>query len=103
MAEVSKKPFKKVKQWAEKQLAYTLHKPVRIHFKRNPVLVNSIDQIWQADLADVSNLSKENRGYKYLLTVIDVFSKFSFVVALKNKSATAVKKAFEHIFAIRKR
>ena len=63
-------------------------------FKRNPVLVNSIDEIWQADLEDVSNLSKENK---------DVFSKFSFVVALKNKSATAVKKAFEDISEIRKR
>lgn len=99
LAKVSKKPLRKVKHWAEKQLAYTLHKPVRLHFKRNPILVSAIDEIWQADLADLSNLSKENRGYKYLLTVIDIFSKFAFTVALKNKSATSVKKAFEDIFA----
>ena len=75
LARATKKPLKKVQQWAEKQLAYTLHKPVRLHFKRNPVLVGARDEIWLSDLADLSNLRKENRGYKYLLTVIDVFGR----------------------------
>lgn len=72
---------------------------MRLHFKRNPVLVKGLDEIWQSDLADLSNLSKHNSGFKFVLTVIDVFSKFAFAIPLKTKSATAVKKAFEDISA----
>ena len=57
------------------QDAYTLHKPLRRRFPRNPYTVNNLD-VWVADLVDVQEFSKFNDNYKYLLTVIDVFSKF---------------------------
>ena len=59
----------------KKDLAEELHKPIRRKFKRRRILVNGIDKIWAADLVDMQAFSKFNRGVKYLLAVIDVFSK----------------------------
>lgn len=80
-----------------KQDAYTLHKPVRKSFKRNKVRVRGIDENWQADLVDVQNLKQFNGGYRYLLTCIDVFSKYAWAVPLKSKLSKDVVKAFESI------
>jgi hypothetical protein len=77
---------KKLKEWLMKQDAYTLHKPMRRHFKRNRVIVGGIDQQWQMDLADMQSMQKFNDGYRYLLVCIDVFSKYAWVVPLKNKT-----------------
>ena len=66
---------KAVQNWLEKQEAYTLHKPIRHKFKTRRVLVNGIDDQWQADLVDMQNL--KDGGYSYILTVIDVFSKYA--------------------------
>ena len=75
-----------VKEWLSDQDPYTLHRQYRKHFKRNPIVVGAIDKQWQADLADMSSLSKHNDGYKFLLTVIDCFSKFAWAIPLQNKS-----------------
>ena len=66
--------------------AEELHKPVIRKFKKRRVLVDGIDKIWAADLVDMSTYSKQNKGYKYLLAVIDVFSKYGWLIPLKNKS-----------------
>ena len=66
-----------VRHWLQEQDTYTLHKPVRRKFPRNRVVVAGIDHQWQGDLADVSAMAKDNRGYRYLLCVIDVFSKYA--------------------------
>ena len=58
------------------QLANELHKPVIYHFRKRKVVVNDIDEIWAADLVDMQSFSKFNNGIKYLLMVIDVFSKY---------------------------
>jgi len=71
------------------QDAYTLHKPLRRRFPRNPYTVNNLD-VWVADLVDVQEFSKFNDNYKYLLTVIYVFSKFLHIVPLKSKMGTSV-------------
>ena len=47
-----------------KQDAYTLHKLVRRHFKRNRVIVGGIDERWQMDLADMQSMQKFNDGYR---------------------------------------
>ena len=60
----------------KKDLAEELHKPIRRKFKRRRVLVNGIDKIWAADLVDMQAFSKFNRGVRYLLAVIDIFSKY---------------------------
>ena len=67
--------YNDVKNWLEKQESYALHKPVRRKFTRKRVVVGGIDIQWQADLVDIPEFIKENDGYRYLLVVIDVFSK----------------------------
>ena len=85
-----------------KQDAYTLHKPVRKHFKRRITFTTGIDDLWQADLVDLSSISKYNDAYKFLLTVIDVFSKVAWAVPLKNKSGQTLTEAFSKLFQERK-
>ncbi len=88
---------KEVSEWLAGEDAYTLHKTAPIKYKRNRVVVYGIDTQFQADLVDMSAYAKDNDGHKYLLTCIDVFSKFSWVRVLKNKSGIEVTKAFQSI------
>ena len=57
----------------------------------------TIDEQWTADLIEVINISKQYKGYKYLLTVVDVISKHAWVKTIKNKTGQAVTAAFETI------
>ena len=77
-------------------LAEELHKPVRRKFKRRRVLVSGIDKIWATDLADMRAFSKFNRGIKYLLAVIDVFSKYGYLIPLKDKTSKSVSSALKN-------
>jgi hypothetical protein len=93
-----KQPYPHVTQnWSHQQDAYTFHKPVRKRFSRNPYSVNNVLNLWESDLLDVQSLSRYNDNHKYLLTVIDVFSKFLHVVPLKNKTGPTVTLAFHSI------
>ena len=76
-------------------LANELHKPVR---RRRTVFAKHVDDIWAADLVDMSSFSRWNKGYKYLLTVIDVFSKYGWMVSLKTKTGKEVAQAFRKLF-----
>ena len=103
-----KKQFVKVKQkeieaWLKQQPTYTLHKPFRKHFTRRKTIVSKIDQQWQADLADMQSLMKQNNMNRYLLCVIDVFSRFAWVIPIKNKMGKTLIQAFESIFKTSKR
>ena len=71
---------KEIEDWLSRQDSYTLHKPVRRRFPRRKIYAKCIDDSWQADLADVSSLSKDNDNYKFLLTCIDVLSKYAWVI-----------------------
>jgi transposase InsO family protein len=93
-----KVPRKQIRDWLQTQEAYTLHRPARRHFKRNRVIVGGIDQQWQADLADMRNLSKFNDGYQYILTCIDILSKYAWAVPIKQKTGAQLVTAFEKIF-----
>ncbi len=88
---------KQIEGWLKKQDVYTLHKPARRKFKRNKVKVFGINSQWQADLVDLNSLKKWNRNYKYLLTCIDILSKYAYVVPLKTKSGDALIAAFKKI------
>ena len=88
---------KQIEKWLSKQPVYTLHKPIRKHFERNRVMVNGIDQQWQADLVDMTSLAEHNSGYKYILTCIDVFSKYAWTIPLKNKTGLVLIDAFKQI------
>ena len=61
------------------------------------MIVGCIDKKWEADLVVMDSLSKEKYGYKYILTVIDVLSKYAWVEPLKTKSGENLVKAFERI------
>ena len=82
--------------------AYTLHKPTRIRFSRRRTYTKGINDLFQADLVDVSSISKYNDGYRYILTCIDVFSKTAWALPLKTKSGLEVTAVFESILADRK-
>ncbi len=99
----SKKKFPKLKEdavadWLATQDTYTLHKPVCYNFGRRKVIVGGIDHQWQADLADLSSIKKHNQGYCFLLTCIDIFSKYAWVVPLFKKSGPSLTAAFTSIF-----
>jgi len=96
------KTGREVAEWLQTQPTYTLHKPVRKRFRRNVIHVHSVDEQFQADLADVQMLARWNGGVHFLLTCIDVFSKYAWVVPMKNKTAEATRAAFELIFQERK-
>ena len=68
-------------------------------FSRRRIVVGEINHQWQADLIDVQRLKRDNDGYSYLLSVIDVLSKYAWVVAPKNKSGPTLVMAFRQIFA----
>ena len=55
------------------------------------------DNIWGADLADMQLISKFNKGFRFLLCVIDIFSKYACVVSLKNKRGVSLVNAFQSI------
>ena len=88
---------KQIKEWLMEQDAYTLHKPIQRHFRRNRVLVGGIDELWQMDLADMQSMQKFNDGYRYLLVCIDVFSKYAWVIPLKNKTGPSLVEAFNAV------
>lgn len=99
---ISGSSLKEVKSWLSSQLTYTLHKPVRKRFKRNPTIVNGIDDQWQADLVDVKEFARENKGYKYLITIIDIFTKYAFVFPTKTKTMSDVLAGFKEVFKARR-
>ena len=75
-----------------------LHKPKRKNFPRRKIIVNHIDEIFVADLVEMQKFAKLNKGYRYLLTCIDIFSKYSWVIPLKDKKGINVKNALQKIF-----
>ena len=97
-AKVNRIPLKVAQEALESSLTYTLHKPRRRKFPTAPVLVFGIDEQWAADLVEVQHLQKFNKGIRYLLTVVDVFSKYAWVRPLINKTGAEVEKAFRSIF-----
>ena len=79
------------------KLANELHKPIIRKFNKRKAYLSFKDNIWGADLADMQLLSKFNKGIKYLLCVIDLFSKYAFVVPLKDKKGISIVNAFQSI------
>ena len=78
-------------------LADELHKPVIQKFKKRKVYSQFKDNIWGVDLADMQSLSKKDKGIKYLLFVIDLYSKYAFVIPLENKKGISVTNGFHKI------
>ena len=79
------------------QLAEELHKPIIRKFEKRKVYSTFKDNIWGVDLADMQLLSKYNKGIRFLLCVIEIFSKYAWVVPLKDKKGISIVKAFQSI------
>ena len=88
----------KVKEWLSSQKVYTLHRPKRRFFARSHVIATAVDDVWQADLVDKQEFKRYNKGYAYILTMVDVLSKYAHAVPLKTKRGAEVASAFYSIF-----
>ena len=78
-------------------LADELHKLVIKKFNKRKVYSQFKDNIWGVDLAEMQSLSKKNKVIKYLLCAIDLFSKYAFVVPLKDKKGISIVNAFNKV------
>ena len=77
------------------QLAEELHKTSL--FKKREVYSTFKDNIWASDLADMQLISKFNKGFRFLLCVIDIYSKYAWVAPLKDKKGVSIVNAFQSI------
>ena len=85
-----------------KDLSKELNKPVINKFPRKKIIVNYIDEIHSCDLVDMQKYSKMNKGYKYIFTNIDIFSKYAWSFPIKSKKISDIKPCFQKIFKKRK-
>ena len=83
---------------ANKGSAKELHKPIIRKFEKRKVHSLSIDNIWGADLVDMQLRSKFNKRIRFLLCIIDIFSKHAWVISLKDKRGTTISNAFQKLF-----
>ena len=81
------------------QDAYTLHKEVKRKFRRRKTFAEGINDLWQADLVDLSKLASSNDGFRHLLMTIDVFSKYARIVPLKTKKGKEVRDALASLIS----
>ena len=82
---------------ATHQLAEKLHKPIIRKFKRRTIYSEFKDNICGADLADMQLMNKFNKGFRFLLCVIDIFSKYAWVVPLKDKKGITITSALQKV------
>ena len=80
---------------SDQQLAEELHKPIIRKFKRRRVHSTFIDNIWGADLEDMQLISKFNNGFRFLLCVIDIYSKYAQFIPLKDEKGITITNAFQ--------
>ena len=83
-------------------LSQELNKPIINKFERKKIIVNHIDEIHSCDLVDMIKYSRVNKGYKYIFTNIDIFSKYSWSFPIKTKTIKDIKPCFKKIFKERK-
>ena len=79
------------------KLAEQFHKPFIKKSQKRTVYSGFNDNIWGPDLADMQLISKFNKGFRFLLCVIDIFSKYAWVIPLKDKKGVSIVNAFQKI------
>ena len=88
---------KMVQNFLNHEVSYSLHRNARRNFKRNKIYVSGLNSQWCTDLADLGAYSKKNRGFRYILVVMDVFSRYAYAEALKKKNSRETLAAFKKI------
>ncbi|VDI62483.1 Hypothetical predicted protein [Mytilus galloprovincialis] len=86
----------KIKQWLQNQDAYSLSRNNVHKFKRSRYVVDTIDSLWEMDLAQLDKFQDFNSGNKFLLFVIDCFSKFLWIQPIVDKTHTSVLNALKN-------
>lgn len=86
-----------IRTWIQTQEGYSKNKKVNRQFQRNRVVVGGVDDQWDADLASFFSYAENNDQVKYLLVVVDIFSRYAWVRTLENKFARNISAAFEDI------
>ena len=79
------------------ELARELHKPIIRKFKKIKLYSAFKDNIWGTNLADMQLISKFNKGFRFLLCVVDIFSIYAWVVPLKDKKGVSIANSFQNI------
>ena len=82
----------KIKQ--NQELSNEFHKPITRKFLKRRVYSSFINNIWGADLANMQLMSKFNKGFRFILCIIDIFSKYTWVGSLKDKNGVTIVNAF---------
>jgi transposase InsO family protein len=90
----------RVKLFLAEQEAYTMHKAIRSKFPTTPTVSVAKDQYWQIDLTDMSSISSVNNDIKFILFVIDVYTRYLWLRDLKNKKTETVRDALLDIFKV---
>ena len=98
LSKAAKTSPKTTEKFLKKQWTYQFHKPIRKNFPRRRYVTRGINEQWQADLIEMQHYSHINSGFRYILCVIDIFSRYAYGVPLKTKTGPEVAKAFEYIF-----
>lgn len=86
----------------KRQVVEEIHKPVRINFKRRKVILKSLNDLLQCDIVSMIPYAKENKGFRYILTIINCFSKKLYAFGLKTKSGPEVARVIEKVLKIEK-
>ena len=90
-------PLNKIKKWLQASDTYTLHRQPKAPKPRNPTYVYYKRYQFQIDLVEIGKMANANDNYRYLLTAIDIFSRYAFVEPIKNKTALVFLKGFKTI------
>ena len=86
-------PLYNVHEWLARQPTYTLHKPMRRKFPTRKYRVSGAYMLWQIDLMEMIPYAKINQGYRYILTCIDVYTRYARALPIKTKDGVTVAKA----------
>ncbi|CAC5402775.1 unnamed protein product [Mytilus coruscus] len=89
----------KIKQWLQDQDSYSLSRNIVHKFRRSRYVVDTKDSLWEMDLAQLDGIQSFNSGFKFLLFVIDCFSKYLWIQPIKDKTHTSVLDALKNVLS----
>jgi len=90
-------PLHEIQEWLSENYSYSIHKPARVIFKRNPIIATHRDQQWQADLLFLPDLARDNKNFKIALVCVDVLSRYAWGELMKSKTGASTTEAFYSI------